>query len=152
MAVQYGARDELEPVTERLRRGRDEVRQVRADVSGIIDDLRTLAQKETELARAELQEQFGISRSAIIWSAVAGVGAMLTLVFMSLGLMFALDEVMPAWAAALVTAAVLGALVTLAGMLAMARFRRISFVPTRTINSVNEDVRWSRNQLKFNAK
>lgn len=144
--------DSRQPVSEQLRQGRDELRGIREDVSGIVADVGELFAKELQLARAELQEQVGFSRDIAIWGGVAAVAALLTLVFGALTLMFVLDLWMDTWAAALITAGVLLALTGLAAMLLMSKVKRLSIVPKRTVESVNEDVRWARSRMRFSAK
>ena len=107
-----------------LRWGRDELRGMRDDVSSIVDDLRLLAQKELELARAEVAESIGLSRRTLIFGGIAAGTALLMFVFAATALMFALDIIMPQWAAALVTTATLAGVATLAGFIAMQAARR----------------------------
>jgi uncharacterized membrane protein YqjE len=144
--------ERLEPLAEQFRRGRDEVSDLGGQVGGIIDDLRVLARKEAELARAELGEQLAISRNALVLGGLALVLAGLSVVFLFLTLMFGLDAGLPLWAAALITTLVLLLSTGLAALLARDQLRRISVVPRRTVDSVSEDVRWARDQLRFNGR
>jgi uncharacterized membrane protein YqjE len=137
---------------DRLERGRQEFREIRGDVSELADDLRTLAQKEAELARTEMGEQAGLAVRAAIWGGLAGISALLLLTFAFLTLMFGLNEAMDLWLAALVTTIVILALTAVAALMAYTRFRQISVVPKRTMHSVREDVAWARRQLNLNAR
>jgi hypothetical protein len=64
-------------------------------------------------------------------------------------LILALDEAIPAWAAALIVTAVMAAV---AGFLALIGKRRLEEaeppVPTQTIESTKEDVQWAKTQLQ----
>jgi hypothetical protein len=141
-----------EPLADQLKRGRDELRGVREEASSIAGELRVLAQKELELAQAEISESVGHTRSAAIFGGLTAIASMLTLVFAALTLMFVLDLVLPMWAAALITMGALAAVTLLAVLLLRAHIKGIRLVPERAIESVNEDVRWARNQLRFNAR
>jgi hypothetical protein len=141
-----------ESLGDTARWGREELREVRGDFSGIVDDLRLIAQKEVELARAEMREQFGITTQSLIYGAVTGVLAMLLLTFTFVTVMLVLDTFMPLWAAALVTTLIVGGLAALTGMMAYSMFKRISVVPKRTMDSINEDVKWAKRQMSFSAR
>jgi uncharacterized membrane protein YqjE len=141
-----------EPLTERLRRGTDEVRELRGEAADIVSGLRTLASKEGELARAELGEQLGLTRDTAIFGGLAALLAFIMLIFAAATLMLALAEGMALWGAALLTTVILAALAAAAGAFAWSRAKRISVVPKRTINSVTEDVRWVRSQLNLNGR
>ena len=64
-------------------------------------------------------------------------------------LILALNEAIPAWAAALVVTVVMAAL---AGLLALTGKRRLEEadapVPTQTIESTKEDIKWAKTQLR----
>jgi hypothetical protein len=105
-----------------------------------------------ELAHAEIEESVSHSRNAAIFGGLTAITSMLTLVFGALTMMFALDLAVPLWAAALITMGTLAAVTLLAALVMRAQIKGISLMPKRTIESVNEDVRWLRNQLKFSAR
>lgn len=141
-----------EPLADQLRRGRDELRGVREEAVSIADEFRTLAKQELELAKAEFAETVGHSRNAAMFGGLSAIAALLTLVFGALTLMFVLDTFMPMWAAALITMLALAAMTAVAALVMRTHIKGISVTPKRTIESVNEDLRWARSQLKFNAR
>jgi hypothetical protein len=136
----------------RRRRAHDELRDAGEELRDIIDDLRVLAQKEAELARAEMREQAGLTRNAAIGAALAALLVPILLTFAALTLMFALDEATALWLAALITTLVVLALVLLAAAFAYTMYRRISIVPRRTVDSIQEDVRWARRRISFSER
>ena len=85
-------------------------------VSDISSDLTTLIKQEMDLAKAELKEEMGKAGKGAGMLGGAGVAANLVLVFLSLALMFLLDNWMPIELAALITALLWG---IVAGVLAM---------------------------------
>jgi hypothetical protein len=141
-----------EPLGDQLRRGVDEAKAVRSDATDIFFDVMTLAQKELELARTEMAEQAMAARNAAILGAGAAIFALLMLAFAATAAMFALDEVMDTWLAALITAAGLLGITALLGLLAMQQVKQITVSPKKTMESVREDMRWARDRMSFGAK
>jgi uncharacterized membrane protein YqjE len=137
-----------EGLRDQFRRGREEATDLREELAGIAADLRQLAQGEVQLAKAEMRESIANLKQSLIFGGVALVAAMLALTWVFLTLMFALDAAMPLWAASLITLAVLLATAGIAGMLLRSRLAGVSVVPKRTVSSVQEDVRWAKDQLR----
>jgi hypothetical protein len=110
--------------------------------SEVAKDLSTLVRQEIALAKAELQQEAKTAGVAAGALGGAGFAGYFVLVFLSLALMWGLDELMPiGWAALIV--AVLWAIV--AGVLAAigrSRLKKVNPKPERTIETVKEDVQW----------
>jgi uncharacterized membrane protein YqjE len=105
--------------------------------------MRTLVQKEVELAKAELSakgKQAGVGAGLLGGGATFGFLALATLVAAVIG---ALDTGMDFWLAALIVGVVLAAV---AAVLAMTGKNRVQEaappVPEGTVESVKEDVQW----------
>jgi uncharacterized membrane protein YqjE len=141
-----------EPLGDQMRRGVDEAKAVRGDLSDIYADVRTLASKELELARVEMGEQAMAARNAAIFGAAAAIFALLMLAFAATAVMFALDEAMDLWLAALITAAGLLVITALLGLLAMQQVKQITVTPKKTMESISEDMRWARDRISFAGK
>jgi uncharacterized membrane protein YqjE len=108
-----------------------------------------LVHQEIELAKAELTQQ---GRQAGIGAGLfgaAGAVGLLALAALTTCVILALDAVMPAWLAALVVAvvdAVIAAVLVLRGRV---RVRQaVPPVPEQTIETVKEDVRWAKTQMR----
>ncbi len=140
--------DTRESISEDLKRGRTEAREVGGEFSGIAEDLRRIFQTETELAKAEMRESVQSAVQGAIWGGVAATFGILLLTFLGLAGMFALDLVMPLWAAALVTAGAILVLAVIAGLVAYNRFKQVKVAPTKAIGHMREDVSWAGSQLK----
>jgi hypothetical protein len=106
-----------------------------------------LARKEVELAKAEVKADIRSSARMASGLGVAGVCALVTLQLLLLALVLALAEaeVMPGWAAALVVAAVVLAVGTVAGLWGWSKRVRKPLDTTR--RSVKENVRWARERI-----
>jgi len=141
-----------EPLTEQLKRGQDEVRQVRIDFMAIAEDVRVLVRKESELARAEVMEQVEHVKRGAMFGGAALVAAMLAAIFILVTAMLVLNTFLPLWLAALITTLIVAAGAVFAAALAMKQFKSLSLTPKRTIASIREDVEWARNQMKSSAK
>jgi hypothetical protein len=68
------------------------------------------------------------------------------LVFLSLALMFALDQVMPIGWAAVITAVVLGIVAAVLFVLGRKQFRQVNPKPEQTVETLKEDVQWAKNR------
>ena len=117
------------------------------------DQVSTLARQEVELAKAELA-----AKGRVMGRAAGFLGAAALLGLCALGalttlLILALDEAIPAWAAALVVTVIMAAL---AGVFALAGKQRLeqtgSPVPTEAIESTKEDIKWAKTQLQSSRR
>lgn len=105
----------------------------------VTEDLSTLVRKEIELAKREVSDSVAAKAKGALVIAVAGFIAFFALIFVLLAIRDGLDEVMPAWAADLVTAVIL---LAIAGGAAMAAKKKLA-TPIRTEltkQNIKEDV------------
>lgn len=134
------------PLGDQLQRGREEARSIGREIGEIIGELRGIGQLEVELARADVMEQVSLARSAAMWGAVAGVFALMVLVFALLTTMFGLAEVWPLWLAALATTGIALLIGAVVGFLAYRNIKQATFKPQRSIQSLQRDMQWAREQ------
>jgi uncharacterized membrane protein YqjE len=117
------------------------------------DQVSTLARQEVELAKAELAAKGRLAGRAAGFLGAAALLGLCALGALTALLILALDEAIPAWAAALVVTVVMAAL---AGLLALAGKRRLEQtgppVPTETIESTKEDIKWAKTQLQSSRR
>jgi putative superfamily III holin-X len=106
-----------------------------------------LARKEVELAKSEAREQLRAEVKMASGLGVAGVCALLTVQLLLVSLVFALAEaeIMRGWLAALIVAAVVLAIGTVAGLMGWKRRVRNPLPATR--RSVQENVRWAKERV-----
>jgi uncharacterized membrane protein YqjE len=130
-----------------LDRAREEADFFWSDISEIRGDLQQLAAKETELLKAEVDEQKSILIRTLSFGATALALGFIFDAFVFVTLLFVLDSWMDTWLAALITTLVLGAITALAGFLAYRAFKQFSPVPRRTIESLKEDMQWARDLM-----
>ncbi|MCU1352342.1 MAG: hypothetical protein JWM05_1551 [Acidimicrobiales bacterium] len=111
-------------------------------VSEMSRDLSTLMRKEVELAREEIKEEVskaGKAGAGFGGAAACGLLAGVALV-MTLG--FALDAVMPAWAAFLIVTVVLGIAAYALAQVGKRELQEINPVPQETVQTLKEDAQW----------
>lgn len=117
-------------------------------IRSLIADVSVLARREGELAVIELKEkasEVGIALGVLAGAAVLVLLASATLIAAAV---LALAIVLPAWAAALVVAAIVLAVATILLVTGRARLRAAGpLAPTRTIETVQEDLAWIRLRL-----
>ena len=119
---------------------------------GIIQDtignVQNLVRSEIQLAKTELRQdaiEAGKDAGMLAAAAVLGLyaGGMVLNAFVEL-----LEEILPDWLASLLTAVVLGIAAFFLGRTGLERLRQVRPVPTRTIESVQQDVAVVRERLQ----
>jgi len=113
-------------------------------IGEVTSDLSTLMRQELELAKAEMKVEASKAGKAGGMLAGAGVAANLMLVFLSIALMWALDEVMPLGWAALIVAVLWGLVAALLGLRGKRELKTINPKPERTVETLKEDVQWAK--------
>ena len=114
----------------------------------IATDTSTLVRKEVELARREIMEAVTARLKAAGAMAAAGVMALMVLAFGGAAAASALEGSVSAWAARLIVAGGFLLMAAVAVMVGMARAKRPSLAPEKTVETVKEDVEWAKAQLK----
>ena len=107
-------------------------------------DLSRLVRQEVELAKAEAKEELANAGRGAGMFGGAGVAALLTLLFGSLALMFALASAMDTGWAALVVAAGWAVVAAVLAVVARSRFRQATPPLQQTVETLKEDAQWAR--------
>ncbi|HEV2723323.1 MAG TPA: phage holin family protein [Thermoleophilaceae bacterium] len=111
------------------------------------DQTVTLVRQELELAKAEVTEkgkQAGLGAGIL---GGAGLFGLLALGALTACLVMALDTGMEAWLAALIVAAVYGAIAAVLALTGKNKVREAApAVPEETLETVKEDVEWAKTQ------
>lgn len=104
-----------------------------------------LVKKEIELARAELRADLKTELAMVKGLGVAGLCALCTLNMILVCLALALGTVMPEWASALVVAAVVLAIGSVAGLVGWGKRVRDPLSATR--RTLREDLQWAKERI-----
>jgi hypothetical protein len=117
-------------------------------MASVADGFRTLVRKHAELAKIEIAEAASARAVGGGMFAGAAVVGMYALGFLAAAVAAGLAVILPVWAAILIVAVLLG---VAAGVLAMAGRRALRAAPAageRTRESLKEDARWLKQQIK----
>ncbi len=141
-------------IRDELFRSGQEARALGNVATEIAGDLRDLANKELELAKAELSEQVAKAVRAVITAVLAGIFAFLMLAFLAVSAMFALTEFveLEQWASALIVTGGLLLLALIFGLIALMSVRNMQVGPVRTIKSLRETINWGRAQMRWRGR
>jgi len=112
----------------------------------VTGDLSKLMRQEVALAKVELKEEATKAGKASGLLGGAGAVGYLVLVFLSLALMFALDNVMGIGWAALLTAVLLGIVAAVLFVVGRNRLKQVNPKPEQTVETLKEDVQWAKNR------
>jgi uncharacterized membrane protein YqjE len=120
-----------------------------ADVlQDIVGNIQEIVRSEVRLAKAELSEEARKVKPAGLWIGIGAVFSVGAVMLALLAGVYALSTVMPSWAAALVVCLASGTIAALAARTGVAHVKRIDPTPDKTIQSLKENVAWSKQQLK----
>ncbi|GEP40573.1 membrane protein [Nocardioides psychrotolerans] len=115
-------------------------------VSDVTQDLTTLIRQEMDLAKTEMKQEVVKAGKGAGLLGGAGLAGWFLLLFLSLTLMFALDEAMPIWAAALIVTAVWGIAAAALALMGKKAIQEANPQLPETQQTLKEDVQWARAQ------
>jgi Putative Actinobacterial Holin-X, holin superfamily III len=112
-------------------------------------DTTRLVHQELDLAKAELQQKGKQARAGAGLFGGAGALGLAALGALTACFILALNEVMPAWLAALIVAVVYGVIALVVVKQGQAKLKAAGPpVPEQTIETVKEDVAWAKTQMR----
>jgi len=118
-------------------------------VKQLTEQTRTLARQEIELAKAELSEKGKQAGLGIGMFGAAGLLGFFAFAVLTACVVLALDTAMQSWLAALIVAALYGAV---AGVLALSGKKQVQeaapALPEQTVETVKEDVQWTKERAQ----
>jgi hypothetical protein len=117
-------------------------------IRSIASDVSLLVTKQIELAKQEIGEMVGTRAKAVGVFGAAAVLGLFVMVFLGMAGAEALALVVPRWAAMLIVAGAFAVLAAVAIVLARGWLRSSATAPELTQESLKEDVRWAKQQLK----
>jgi uncharacterized membrane protein YqjE len=114
----------------------------------IVRHTQEIVRSEVRLAKVELREEVGKTKSSVVMLGAGAVTAFFASFFLLFMIVDALSLVMPSWAAALIVAVVLAVAAAVMLSTGMKRYREIHAVPQRTVETVKENMEWAKQQTK----
>lgn len=124
----------------------EETRSLGDIVGDITADLTTLVKQELELAKTELRRDAARAGKGVGMFGAAGVAGLLTLISLTLTLIWLLDNWMPLELAALIVTVVWAVIAAVLALRGRESFRRLSPPMETTQQTLKEDVQWARAQ------
>ncbi|WP_230487073.1 phage holin family protein [Nocardioides anomalus] len=115
-------------------------------VSDLSTDLSTLMKQEVELAKVELKEEVGKVGKGAGMLGGAGVAGHFALLFLSLALMFLLDDWLPIEIGALITFGVWAVIAAVLALIGRRELQAANPQLPQTQQTIKEDVQWARAQ------
>ena len=116
--------------------------------SSLTSDLSQLVRSEMELARVEIREEAGKAGKAAGMLGGGVVAALVALILLTSAAAWGLAEVVDAGWAFLIVGVVIGALAALLAMSGRRKLAEVRPVPDQTVDTLKEDARWARAQMK----
>jgi uncharacterized membrane protein YqjE len=115
-------------------------------VGDITTDLGDLMRQELDLAKAELKTEAAKAGKGAGMLGGAAVAGHLVLVFLSLTAVFALDEALPLWAAALIVTVVWGVVAAVLAASGRSALKKSNPQLPKTQQTLKEDAQWAKAQ------
>ena len=112
----------------------------------VTSDLSTLFKQEVELAKVELKQEATKAGKGAGMFAGAGVAGLMLLVFLSLTVMFLLDEQIPTWVAAAIVTLVWAVIAGVLALLGRKNLKKANPQLPQTQQTLKEDAQWARAQ------
>jgi uncharacterized membrane protein YqjE len=109
----------------------------------IVGNIQDIVRSEMRMAKTELGEELGKSRSAAVLLGVGVLLSMLSVAFVLLAIVYALSQVIAGWAAALIVGATVGLFAALCCNLGIRKFKAMRAAP-KTAESLKEDLAWAK--------
>ena len=107
----------------------------------------TLIRQEMSLAQTELTEKASTVGKNVGYLAVGGAVGYAAMLAILTGIILALANFIPAWAAALGVGIVVGIVAYILVSSALEELKRTEIKPEETVESIKEDAQWLKNQL-----
>ena len=115
-------------------------------VSDVTQDLTTLIRQEIDLAKTELKEEGTKAAKGAGMLGGAGLAGYFTVLFLSVTLMFVLDEFLDRWLAALIVTVLWAIATAMLALLGKKRLQASRPELPQTQETLKEDVRWAKAQ------
>jgi uncharacterized membrane protein YqjE len=116
--------------------------------STLTSDLSQLVRSEMELARVEIREEASKAGKAAGMLGGGVVASLVALILLTSAVAWGLAEVVDAGWAFLIVGVVVGAAAAVLAMYGRKRLAEVRPVPDQTVDTLKEDARWARAQVK----
>jgi uncharacterized membrane protein YqjE len=118
------------------------VRSIPELLHDIVANFQHLIRSELQLAKTEMREEAAKARRPFLILGLGITTAAFALFFLFLAAVYALQVVVPTWAASIIVAATAGLIAAVLFTAGKTGLKQIHAVPERTIDSLKENVQW----------
>ena len=122
-------------------------RSISVVLQDIVRNIQDIVRSEVRLAKTEVREEVTKARSASVLVGIGALTGIFSLFFLLLTAVYALNLVMPDWAAALTVAIGIGIVAGATLGAGLKRFKTVHAAP-KTVASLKENVEWAKQQTK----
>jgi uncharacterized membrane protein YqjE len=116
--------------------------------SELANETSLLIRQEIALAKVELSEKASRVGRNVAFLVLGGAIAYAALLTLLAALVIVLANVMPAWAAALVVAVLVGIVAAVLVSKGLAALKKTDLAPRQTVQTLKEDAQWAKQQMK----
>jgi uncharacterized membrane protein YqjE len=116
--------------------------------SELANETSLLIRQEIALAKVELSEKASRVGRNVAFLVLGGAIAYAALLTLLAALVIVLANVMPAWAAALVVAVLVGIVAAILVSKGLAALKKTDLAPRQTVQTLKEDAQWAKQQMK----
>lgn len=116
-------------------------------ISGVIGDLQDLLRAEVKLAQTEIKEDASAAGKALAFIAAGAFIGLVGLIFLIQAIVWILDEFVNDWLAATIVALVLLAIAAILALSGKNKLSATSLKPQQTIETLQEDQQWAKQQI-----
>lgn len=117
-------------------------------LQNIVGNIEQIIRSEVRLAKAEVYEDIGTAGTSSKSIAIGAVCGLYAFGLLLLCIVYGLAVVVPAWVAALIVAAVLGIFSAVLISGGLATLHSINPVPDKTIETLKDNMKWAKEQIK----
>ena len=114
----------------------------------IVSNLQEIIRSEFRLAKTEIKEEASKAARPAAAFGVGLISGIYGIGFMLLAAVYGLSTVMPAWLAALLVGIILAIVAGAFIGSGREKLKRINLIPDKAIKSLEENVEWSKHQIK----
>jgi hypothetical protein len=116
--------------------------------SDLATETTTLIRQEIELAKVELIEKISNMGRNAVYVVAGGLVGYAALLCLLATIILALAIVIPAWASALLVTVVVGIVAAVLISKGIAALKKANLAPRQTVETLKEDVRWAKQQVR----
>ena len=126
---------------------RKEERSIGELFSELANETSTLIRQEVALAQVEITQKASTAGKNVGYLAVGGFVGYAGLLAIIAGVIMGLSYFVPAWLAAIIVGAIIAVVSYVLVSSALTALKNMDVKPTETVESIQEDARWLKNQV-----